>query len=107
MFITETGEDSLLEAPADLATIFCDHAPIFLKSGDKPGEDLQFFELGIIQLQIALRRTVNGAVPAPDSRNGFPRVNCGQYAQFKQRRRKVDLVIRDGHQVDRNYAELF
>jgi hypothetical protein len=80
-----------------------DLAGVFIQAGAEPGKGLEFLELRVGELEVARHRAVGRPLRlAADARNGFADIDRGQHAQFEQRRREVDLPVRDGNQVGRN-----
>ena len=97
------GEFRLLEAGADSPSVLDDLAGVFIQAGAEPGKGLEFLELRVGELEVARHRAVGRALRlAADARNGFADIDRRQHAQFEQRRREVDLPVRDGNQVGRN-----
>ena len=97
------GEFRLFEAGANSPSVLDDLAGVFIQAGSEPGKGFEFLKLCVAELEVAGHRAVGRALRlAADTRNGFADIDRGQHAQFEQRRREVDLSIRDGNQVGRN-----
>ena len=74
-----------------------------IESGPKAGKRLEFLELGVGKFEVARHRSIDGPLRlAADAGNGFANIDRRQYAQFKQRGRKLYLSVSDGNQVGRN-----
>ena len=97
------GEFRLFEAGTNSPSVLDNLAGVFIQAGSEPGKGFEFLELCVTEFEVAGDCAIGRALRlAADPRNGFTDINRGQYAQFKQRRREVDLSIRDGNQVRRN-----
>ena len=85
-----------------------DLAGVLIQTGAEPGKGLKFLELRVAELEIARHHPVGRPLRlAADARNGFADIDRGQHAQFEQRRREVDLPVRDGNQVGRDVGGMF
>ena len=83
--------------------MFDDLAGAFIQTGAETGEGFKFLELGVGELEVAGHCAVGCALRlAADARNGFADIDCGKYSQFEQRRREIDLSVRDRNEVGRD-----
>ena len=80
-----------------------DLAGVVIEPGAELGEGFQLLELRVRELEIARHRSVGRPLRlAANARNGFADIDGGKNAQFEQRRREIDLTVRDGDEIGRN-----
>ena len=73
---------------------------ILIEPGSKTGEGLEFFELGVGQLQIARNGPESrelGLTSDPGDR--FPHINGGKHPKLEKGRGEVNLSVRYGDEV--------
>ena len=97
------SEFRLFQTGADSLSMFDDLAGVFVQAGAKPGKGLEFLELRVGEFEVTRHRAISRPLRlATDARDGSADIHRGQHPQFEQRRRKVDLPVRDGDEVGRN-----
>ena len=80
--------------------MFDDFASLVIESGAEPGKGLEFFELGIDQLQVSRHLSVDCPLCfATDPRNRLSDIYGGENTQLEQCRREENLAIGNRDQI--------